>query len=112
MDDLQAAKASEQRGPQERPPITRPRGGFSGTTDRPLQELTIRDLIIELGKVEDAQAHRPVADRVNYSERSASRREKLIIAELHRRRSPETPAEPLLPAEDTAEASASPSGAG
>lgn len=53
---------------------------------RPLSDLTIRDLIVELDRLDDEQARQAgTAD----SERSRARRERLILAELRRRRSTE-----------------------
>ncbi len=102
MDRLPNGAESQWSAPEKPRQITRPRADFLRAAERPLNELTIRDLIIELGKVEDAQAHRADADRSNSSERYMTRREMLIVAELHRRRS--LAPTPSLPGDEAADA--------
>ena len=107
MDELQASTGPRWSAPQEARQITRPRIDHHAAADRPFRELTIRDLIVELGKVEEALAHGQDADRPKDTERYMTQREKLIIAELHRRHSLD-PASQLRPAsDDGAEASSS-----
>lgn len=61
---------------------------FTGTarSEGPLHELTIRELIIELSKVEEVLARQPGHDRDTYAGRSITQREQMIIAELRSRR--------------------------
>lgn len=105
MDELQASAESQRSAPREVRQIMRPRTDHHGTADRPFRELTIRDLIVELGKVEDALAHRLDADCPSYSERHMTQREKLIIAELHSRRSQEPAPAPWQAGDHIAEVS-------
>lgn len=87
MDALAEGGGSSSNAAGAALPATAPRTETGRTGHRPLREWTIRELIVELGKVEDAQAHRSDGDRTDRAERSLAQRERLIIAELHRRRS-------------------------
>lgn len=84
--------------------IARPRAEFVRAGGRPWSEMTIRDLIIELGRVEDALGSRATADDRDGPRRYLTRREALILEELHRRRSPDP--SPGVSGESAAAASA------
>ena len=86
MDEFLGSAGMQMSEPRAERQITRPRLDQSLSDDHPFRELTIRDLIVELGKVEDAQAHRLDGQLHNYSERYLTRREKQLLAELPRRR--------------------------
>ena len=53
--------------------------------DTRLEDLTIRELMVELSRIEAATTHAGEGDRDAKAERRLARREQKIIAELHRR---------------------------
>lgn len=64
-----------------------------GRPRRPLKDLSIRELVVELGAVEETVARRPAQAADGRETRAITAREKTIIAELRRRAADAVPDE-------------------